>query len=341
MTSGARLFGRSRRVWLAAGAVLLAGIAAAVIAPPAAIAGSTPTAARGFAALASAAVVTIIILPFLLWPAAARPRGWIATAVGALAIGLVSFFIGGYAQRTCTARYGDVAVVIGTDLTPLGEAYRQANPELSTDDLLFDAAGATERIWTRSSIGRCTAFISGTYFLWVPFLVVCLIATGQAVPTSILAPMQWNAPAPRKVDDLPLRYDVFISYRHGGEDTRFARDLVATLEAEGYRVAIDERDFPANASFLQEMERAIRQSRFTVALISARYLESGNTQEEAIIAKVLDMDDRKRRLIPIVIEPVQMPAWLYGIVGVDWTKPDPLVDPFDKLRATLGPPLST
>lgn len=340
MTSGARLFGRARRVWLAAGAVLLAGIAAAIIAPPGAIAGSTTTAARGFAALASAAVVTLVILPFLLWPAAARPRAWIATATGALVIGLVSFFIGGYAQRTCTARYGDASVVIGTDLTPLGEAYRQANPELSTDDLLFDAAGATERIWTRSSIGRCTAFISGTYFLWVPFLVVCLIATGQAVPTSILAPMRWNAPAPRKVDELPLRYDVFISYRHGGEDTRFARDLVATLESEGYRVAIDERDFPANASFLQEMERAIRQSRFTVALISARYLESGNTQEEAIIAKVLDMDDRKRRLIPIVIEPVQMPAWLYGIVGVDWTKPDPLVDPFDKLRATLGPPLS-
>ena len=125
------------------------------------------------------------------------------------------------------------------------------------------------------------------------------------------------------------------------DDRNILTSVSIALESEGYRVAIDERDFPANASFLQEMERAIRQSRFTVALISARYLESGNTQEEAIIAKVLDMDDRKRRLIPIVIEPVQMPAWLYGIVGVDWTKPDPLVDPFDKLRATLGPPLST
>ena len=105
-------------------------------------------------------------------------------------------------------------------------------------------------------------------------------------------------------------------------------------------MAIDERDFPANASFLQEMERSIRESRFTVAVISPRYLQSGNCEEEAIICKVLDMGDRKRRLIPILIEPVSMPAWLYGIVGIDCTKRDPLVDPFDKLKATLGAPLA-
>ena len=51
------------------------------------------------------------------------------------------------------------------------------------------------------------------------------------------------------------------------------------------------------------------------------------------------MNDRKRRLIPMVIEPVQMPAWLFGIVGIDCTKSDPLIDPFDKLRSTLGAPL--
>jgi hypothetical protein len=155
-----------------------------------------------------------------------------------------------------------------------------------------------------------------------------------------MASMQRDAAAPRAHEAWPILYDVFVSYRHEGEDQRFARELVAALEADGYRVAIDERDFPANASFLQEMERAIRQSRFTVAVISPRYLESGNTEEEAIITKVLDMGDRKRRLIPLVIEPVALPVWLYGIVGIDWTKRDPLVDPFDKLKATIGAPQS-
>jgi hypothetical protein len=152
--------------------------------------------------------------------------------------------------------------------------------------------------------------------------------------------VSWNAPAPSVGKETPKRYDVFVSYRHGGADNAFATELVSALEADGYRVCIDERDFRANSSFLEEMERSVRESRFTVALISSRYLESGNTLEEAIICKVLDMGDRQRRLIPIVIEQVAMPVWLYGIVGIDVTKRDPLVDPFDKLKATLGAPLA-
>jgi hypothetical protein len=35
-----------------------------------------------------------------------------------------------------------------------------------------------------------------------------------------------------------------------------------------------------------------------------------------------------------------MPAWLYGIVGIDCTKANPPVDPFEKLKSTLGAPLA-
>jgi hypothetical protein len=338
MSSGGRLLGLPRRVWLAAAAVLLAAVAAALTPPPAAVA-TLESGGRPFAALASAAIVTFAILPFLVWRSAARPTIWMAMAIATLALGLASFVAAGNAQRACTAEYAGKPIIIGTELTTLGAAYKQANPSLSNDDLLFDAAGAVERLWTPTSISRCTALVSGAYFLWIPFLVVCLVATAQAIPTTILAPVRWDRPAPAAGSNTQPRYDVFMSYRHDGADKKFVTQLVSALEADGYRVAIDERDFTANASFLQEMERAVRESRFTLAVISQRYLQSGNTEEEAIIAKVLDMGDRKRRLIPLVIEPAPMPAWLYGIVGIDWTKADPLVDPFDKLKATLGPPL--
>jgi hypothetical protein len=246
----------------------------------------------------------------------------------------------GYVQRTCTARYAGRPVVIGTQMTPLGATYKQQNPELSRDELLFDSAGVAERLWTSDSIGRCRGYVGTTYFLWIPFLVVCLLATAQAVPATVLSPVRWDPSVSISGAAQPIRYDVFLSYRHDGPDMAFAHQLLDTLESHGYRVAIDERDFPANASFLLEMERCIRESRFTVAVISPRYLESGATQEEAIITRVLDLGDRKRRMIPVVIEPVSMPAWLYGIVGIDFTKRDPLVDPYDKLRATLGAPLT-
>ena len=338
MTPGGHWSGRQRRQRLALAAVVVAAIAAALAPPPSALADGDAS-RRAFAALASAAIVALAILPFIVWHGATRPRMWLAAAAGALAFGIGSYAAAGYAQRACTAAYGDTRVVVGTQLTPLGATYTLKNPELSSDDILFDAAGVPERIWTRDSIGRCRTLISATYFVWIPFLVVCLLATAQAVPATVLSPIRWDAPRSPVEAGSPPRYDVFLSYRHDGPDMAFARQLLDTLEAAGYRVAIDERDFPANASFLLEMERCVRQSRFTVAVISSRYLDSDNCQEEAIICKVLDMGDRTRRLIPLVIEPVPMPAWLYGIVGIDCTKTDPLVDPFDKLKSTLGAPL--
>jgi hypothetical protein len=294
-----------------------------------------------FAALASAAIVALSSFPFIVRPGVGRRPAWVVVAGVALTFGLVSFAAGRYAQRACTAQYGGKAVMIGTDLTTLGVAYSRANPELSNDELLFDSAGMADRVWTRQSIDRCQVLVGSTYFLWIPFLVVCVLAATRAMPAATL-PVGTPGPV-RPGEATPpasgARYDVFVSYRHGGHDTAFATELLAALEADGYSVAIDERDFPANASFLQEMERCIRESRFTVAVISSRYLDSGNCAEEAIICKVLDMGDRKRRLIPLLIEPVPMPAWLYGIVGIDCTRRDPLVDPFDKLKATLGAPL--
>jgi hypothetical protein len=133
-----------------------------------------------------------------------------------------------------------------------------------------------------------------------------------------------------------MSYDVFLSYRRIDPDRTFARHLLEKLEATGLRAAIDERDFRPEATFLEEMERCIRESRFTLALLSPRYFESGNATEEAIICKVLDMSERRRRLIPLVLDAVMRPVWLYDIVGIDFTDPNPLVDPFERLLRTLS-----
>jgi hypothetical protein len=331
-------------------AVAVAGILAAALTAGLGVEPSGVTAdgaaTRAFAALAAASMVAVAVLPFLL--RRGTPRGvWWSLAAAALAAGIVSFVIGARIQRDCTARYDGRPIVVGTEFTETGRAYAQANPHLSRDELLFDARGAPGDLWTRRSIDRCRLLIRGTYFLWVPFLVICLAATSQAVPVRMFALPARDIPVfeggvhsgqPHRTAAAP-RYDVFLSYRHGGPDMEAARQLLEALEGEGYRVAIDERDFAANASFLEEMERCIRESRFTVAIISTRYLESGNCQEEAIVCKVLDMGERRRRLIPFVIEPVSMPAWLYGLVGI-YVAADPLVDPVDRLKATLGPPLT-
>jgi formylglycine-generating enzyme required for sulfatase activity len=135
-----------------------------------------------------------------------------------------------------------------------------------------------------------------------------------------------------------FRYDAFLSYRHQEPDRSFAWSLVERLEGAGFKVAIDERDFRPEQTFLEEMERCIRQSRLTLAVLSPRYLESGNTMEEAIVRKVLDQKERQRRLVPLILEAAERPVWLYDIVGIDFTTLKARVDPFAKLCEALGPP---
>jgi hypothetical protein len=331
-----------RRRWpalLAAAGIAAAGIVGALLTQPAALAGTESRTRAVLASLASAGIAAAVIVPLTARRRySSRGIAVAATAI-ALVLGLAAYIAGASIQRQCTVQYDGRAVLIGTELTQLGLDYRRRYPQQPIEELLRDASGETETVWTRQSIARCRVTLSATYFLWLPLLIVSLVGAVLAVPAGKLSVPA--APASPATSSAPpaLRYDVFISYRHGGADADVARQLLDALEADGYRIAIDERDFVASASFLLEIERCIRESRHTVAIVSARYLESGNCEEEAIVTKVLDMSERRRRMIPFIIQQVEMPAWLFNLVGIDCTKRDGLVDPVDKLKATLGKPL--
>ena len=136
-------------------------------------------------------------------------------------------------------------------------------------------------------------------------------------------------------DSNQFPYHAFISYRRVDRDEAFARDLLLRLEKLGFRIAFDKRDFRAEHAFLDEMERCVRQSRFTLAVVTPSYLDSGNCREEAIICKTLEMAERKRRLVPLWVESVKTPVWLYGLTGVHFNDPNPLVDPYERVKSTL------
>lgn len=130
-------------------------------------------------------------------------------------------------------------------------------------------------------------------------------------------------------------YDAFISYRHGEADQSFADELDRRLQACGFSIAIDRRDFSPNRHFLEEIERCITTARYTMLVISARYFESGNTTKEAVISSVLSMSDRRDRVVPLIIEPVTMPNWLYGITGIDFANDNASNDPYERMIEML------
>lgn len=244
------------------------------------------------------------------------------------------------ASRTaCLTRYEGEQRVTGTELRPESLEYKKRNPALSNEELLFDAAGVPERVWTEASIARCRQRLQFLPLALPGVVLSFAIAalTALAIRRQALLPRA-GRPAPESTapgEALPVVYDCFISYRRQEPDRTFTLDLVNRLEEHGFKVAFDERDFRPNEHFLDEMERCIKQSRFTLCLVSRAYLASGNCAEEAVITKVLDMAERKRRLVPLFLEATEMPVWLYGLVGVNLYRADPAVDPFDKLLTLL------
>jgi hypothetical protein len=331
--AGAAQVVRSWRGLVVAAAVIVAALLA-VLARPGAIIGASTAA---FAAFLSAALAATCLAPLLVARFRSHPSIPFAVAAALLAAGGAAYLYGGFVQSRCLVYYNGRSVLIGTQMTEIGARFMKAHPDETAADLLESSGGEAEIAWTRESIAACRTNVAATYFLWIPFLTAALASTALGAAARRLA-LPAAADVVARPADVPARYDAFISYRHGQADADVAHQLLQSLEADGYSVAIDARDFAANESFLQEMERCIRESRYTVAIVSERYLDSGHCEEEAIVCKVLDMGQRQHRLIPFIIQRVPMPAWLFGIVGIDCTTADPLIDPIEKLKATLGPP---
>ena len=99
-------------------------------------------------------------------------------------------------------------------------------------------------------------------------------------------------------------YDVFVSYRHEEPDQSWARGvLTPALKAEGFKVCLDVECFTLGAFVLGEMERAVRESRYTLAVLTPAYLESGFAELEELMAEQLGLEGKSRRRIVLMREP--------------------------------------
>jgi TIR domain len=263
-----------------------------------------------------------------------RPLVWMAVAIGSGVGGVGVLLVHFDANATCVAAFDNRSIVIGREYTPVGADYASKNPGLSASDILLDVAGAADRIWTPESIASCRFWMSWGGLLAVPLFAACvgiLIASRGYRFTAAPAPSP-TARSPGAVR-APV-YDAFLSYRHGPPDETYAKEVAEALEAGGLRLAVDFRDFGPNEHFLSEMERCIKDSRFVLCVVTPRYLDSDHCSEEAIICKTLDMADRRKRLVPLVFERVELPVWLHGLVGIDFS-PSASVDPLERLQQLL------
>jgi hypothetical protein len=117
------------------------------------------------------------------------------------------------------------------------------------------------------------------------------------------------------------RYDVFVSYRWIEPDLSWVREqLVPALERADLRVCLDERDFRPGIDSILEMDRALRESRRALCVLSPEYFEARrHTNFEALWARHADPAAAEGRLIPLILRRTELPGWIAGPVAVDLT----------------------
>jgi hypothetical protein len=282
-----------------------------------------------------AAGLTCVVCTALWLLRGGRPVLWTTISILSAAAGLVLILTHVAASGTCVATYAGRKILIGREYTPSAADYVKKHPSLSASDLLLDAGGAAGRIWTPASISSCRFWTGLGGLLALPLFAgaVCALIERRGFRFAPAAAVRTTASTRPEQSSV---YDAFLSYRHTEPDKTNATQILAALESRGLRVAVDFRDFAPNQHFLSEMERCIRESRFVLCVVTARYLDSDNCSEEAIISKTLDLADRKKRLVPLIFERIALPVWLHGLVGIDFTE-SASVDPLERLIGLLVP----
>lgn len=113
------------------------------------------------------------------------------------------------------------------------------------------------------------------------------------------------------IDTRQYKFDVFISYRHKEPDMSWVREtLVPRLKDEGLRVFIDIEQFDIGDKIVTEMENAVQQSRFTLAIMSPNYLAGDFARFENLLAKLRESTGEKSRLLIVKREPCELPLYL-------------------------------
>ncbi len=103
-----------------------------------------------------------------------------------------------------------------------------------------------------------------------------------------------------------MKYDVFVS--HNQLSKPWVRRFVETLRSEGLSVFFDEDTIAPGARVVNTLDEALDSSKAIVLVLTPAALASDWVGMESAIAVHLDPNATERRLIPVILEPVDRNA---------------------------------
>jgi hypothetical protein len=124
--------------------------------------------------------------------------------------------------------------------------------------------------------------------------------------------------APERQRYAPDMPSVFISHNH--EDKHFVRRLGADLAASGVRPWIDEAEINVGESLIAKVSRAIDEMDYFAVVLSPRSVGSAWVQQELEQALTTQLAARQIKVLPILLEKCEIPAFLRGKLYADFSE---------------------
>jgi hypothetical protein len=134
------------------------------------------------------------------------------------------------------------------------------------------------------------------------------------------------------------KHDVFINYSGEKADRRWVRRvLVPRLEQAGVGYTADFR-FPLGVPKTQAREMAIKDSRYTLLVLSQAYLDSGYANFTDRVAHHLGIEQRRGRMLPVLMEDCTPRAGLDMLEMVDLSDEEEFEFDVERVIYQLGQP---
>jgi TIR domain len=123
---------------------------------------------------------------------------------------------------------------------------------------------------------------------------------------------------------------------HSSKDKFFVRELAEKLSAAGVRVWLDEAEINIADSLTAKIGQAIDGMDYFAVVLSRHSVTSEWVQRELQIAMQRELKERKVVVLPLLMEPVELPPFLRDKLYADFTGPEHFNATFPKLLEALG-----
>ncbi len=127
---------------------------------------------------------------------------------------------------------------------------------------------------------------------------------------------------------------IFLS--HSRKDKSFARKLADKLSLRGVNVWLDEAELKVGDSLIQKISEAIEKTDYVVAVLSHNSVSSPWVKKELAIAMTQEINGRKVKVLPLLLENCRIPAFLKDKLYADFSNPKNSDVAFSKLLDAIG-----